>query len=69
MIYKVSLEYEFKGLNVKIIQCVKFLIIYQYLWLYVLLKDEKKKSLSTVQHKSYQKFCTETIYLANKQSQ
>ena len=42
MIY---LEYDFKGLNVKIIQDVKFLIIYQYLWLYVLLKD-KKKSLS-----------------------
>ena len=43
MIYKVSLEYDFKGLNVKIIHCVQFLIIYQYLWLYVLLKDEKKR--------------------------
>ena len=44
MIYKVSLEYDFKSLNFKIIQCVKFLVIYQYLWLYVLLKDEKKES-------------------------
>ena len=47
MIYKVSLTYDFKGLTIKIIQCVKFLVIYQYLWIYVLLKD-KKKSLSTV---------------------
>ena len=43
MIYKVSLTYDFKGLNIKIIQCVKFLVIYQYLWLYVLLKDKKKE--------------------------
>ena len=43
MIYKVSLEYDFKSLNFKIIQCVKFLVIYQYLWLYVLLKDKKKE--------------------------
>ena len=42
MIYKVSLTYDFEGLNIKIIQCVKFLVIYQYLWLYVLLKDKKK---------------------------
>ena len=55
IIYKVSLEYDFKGLNIKIIQCLKFSVIYQYLWLYVLLKDEQKeeKSLSTVQYKSY----------------
>ena len=43
MIFKVSLTYDFKGLNIKIIQRVKFLVIYQYLWLYVLLKDKKKE--------------------------
>ena len=35
MIYKVSLAYDFKDLNIKIIQRVKFLVIYQYLWLYI----------------------------------
>ena len=43
MIYKVNLTYDFKGLNIKIIQWEKFLVIYQYLWLYVLLKDKKKE--------------------------
>ena len=55
MIYKVSLEYDSKCLIVEIIQCLKFSVIFQYLWLYVLLKNEQKeeRSLSTVQHKSY----------------